>query len=139
MPPIAGTVQIGRLGHTNTHPTPPHSPAFLAVGGQRPDSRARSVAWAIADTPKYTFRLSDKDIELLDKARGSADRSGLRSLIAEAARGRQRMRSATPTRAEALALQAEHAEYDARAAERLLQEISQDEQLERLRGVPDVS
>ena len=86
----------------------------------------------MAESERITIRLSPKDVAHLDRARGPADRSTyLRSLLRSATRKRRATKP--PTRAEALALLADHAEFDAQAAIRLAEMVGADEDLARLR------
>jgi hypothetical protein len=88
----------------------------------------------MAEMERITIRLSVKDLATLDKRRGGADRSTyLRTLIRRDARSRRK--APEPTADYALRCLAEHAEHDARAAESLLQTVTANAEIERLRGL----
>jgi hypothetical protein len=81
------------------------------------------------------FRLSTRDLALLDQVRGKATRGTfLRSLIRQAASSSTAKANAKPpTKQDALKLLASHAEHDSAAAIELVQRMSQEEELDRLR------
>lgn len=115
-------------------PTPPPtyapSPAKSSTGRYRLD--------VMAETPRSSFRFTEADLALIDKGRGRMSRTNyLRKLVRADVNGggRKRKSKVKPTRQFALEQLASHAEHDPRAAERLLEAVTADEQLERLRGL----